>query len=60
MMATTTEVKSFLDKVDSIQTRFMESLTAGQPDATYREAEAKSSSDDDRLKSHIDSQRGTF
>ncbi len=61
-MATTEEVNSFLDKVDSIQSRFLESLITGQREATFRETQADSTSEsgDDLLKAYIDSQRGTF
>jgi hypothetical protein len=61
-MATTEEVNSFLNKVDSIQSRFLESLITGQRDAMFRETHAnpKSESDSDGLQAHIDSQRGTF
>jgi hypothetical protein len=61
-MATAEEVKTFLEKVGSIRSRFMESLITEQRDDIFREAEAnrKSESVDDRLKAHIDSQRGTF
>jgi hypothetical protein len=61
-MATTEEVNSFLDKVDSIQSRFLESLITGQRDAIFRETPVNplAESDDDRIKAHIDSQRGTF
>jgi hypothetical protein len=61
-MATPKEVSSFLDKVDSIQSRFFESLITRQRGAALKETQAnpKSESDDDRLKADIDSQRGTF
>jgi hypothetical protein len=61
-MVTTEEVNSFLDKVDSIQGRFLESLITGHRDAIFGETRAnpKSDSDDDGLKTDIDSQRATF
>jgi hypothetical protein len=40
-MATTEEVQSFLTKIDSIQSRFLESLITGQRDAIFREAKHK-------------------
>jgi hypothetical protein len=61
-MANSDELKSLLEIVDSIHNRFMERVIAGQRDAMFGETYAtpKSSSDDDRLKTHIDSPRGTF
>jgi hypothetical protein len=61
-MATTGEFKSLLEIVESIHNRFMERMITGQRDATFGETlvTPQSSPDDDRLKAHIDSRRGTF
>jgi hypothetical protein len=56
------ETSIFLEKVDSIQRRFMESLITGQRDSIFKEKYPKRSpnSENDSLQAHIDSQRGTF
>jgi hypothetical protein len=61
-MAANEELKSLLEIVESIHNRFIQRMITGQRDAMVGEAlvTPKSESDDDRLKSHIDSQRGTF
>jgi hypothetical protein len=53
------EVKDFLSKVDSIQSKFIESLITGQRDAIFKEkgAEHKPESRGESLRTHIDSQR---
>jgi hypothetical protein len=62
MMATTGELKSLLDIVDSIHNSVMDRLITGQRDPISKDtlAAPKSISDDAGLKSYIDSQRGTF
>ena len=59
-MATAEEVKSLLEIIDSIHNRFMERMVNGQRDEMFRETPAMAESDNARLKSYIDSQRGTF
>jgi hypothetical protein len=61
-MKSAEEVKSFLAQVDSIQSRFLESLFTGQRDVLFKKAEAKRKpeSEDDQNQVYIDSQRGTF
>jgi hypothetical protein len=53
-------MKSFLPQVDSIQSRFLESLITGQRNPIFGEKEAKPESDDEAHRVYIDSQRGTF
>jgi hypothetical protein len=59
-IATTEEVKSLLEIVDSIRNRFMERMVNGQSDEMFRETPAMTESDNARLKSYIDCQRRTF
>jgi hypothetical protein len=61
-MANAEEIKTFLTQVDSIQSRFLESLFTGQRDVLFKKTEAKCKpeSEDDQDQVYIDSQRGTF
>jgi hypothetical protein len=54
------EVNSLLEKDESIQGRFFESLITGHRDVLFRETKRKPESEVERLQADIDSQRGTF
>jgi hypothetical protein len=59
-------MKNFLDQVDSIQTRFLESLITGQRNPVFRnpifkeKATPSLESENEARQVYIDSQRGTF
>jgi hypothetical protein len=60
-MENTENMKSFLSQVDSIQSRFLESLITGQRNPMFKEkATANLESKDEACRVYIDSQRGTF
>ena len=61
-MENSEEMKTFLAQVDSIQSRFLESLITGRRDPLFSEIKAKpeSESEDEARQVYIDSQRGTF
>ncbi len=60
-MENTENVKSFLSQVDSIQSRFLESLITGQRDPVFKEKTTlKPGTEDEDYLAYIDSQRGTF
>jgi hypothetical protein len=56
------DAKDFLTRVDSIQSRFMESLITGRRDPIFGEKteDKKSKSEEDSGKNHEDSQQGTL
>jgi hypothetical protein len=54
-------MKSFLAEVDSIQSRFLESLITGQRNPIFKEKATPSlESEDEVCQVYIDSQRGTL
>jgi hypothetical protein len=54
-------MKSFLAQIDSIQSRFLESLITGQRNSMFKEkATPNLESEDEVCQVYIDSQRGTF
>jgi hypothetical protein len=61
-MENTENMKCFLSQVDSIQTRFLESLITGKRNPIFRGKESKpeSESEDEASQAYIDSQSGTL
>jgi hypothetical protein len=61
-MSNSAEMKDFMATIDSIQSRFMESLITGRRDAIFGQSAKRddSQSEVDPGKACIDSQRGTF
>ena len=56
------EPRSFLEEIDSIQYRFIESLITGKRDPIFRvnEEQDEPETEEGRNQALIDSQRGTF
>jgi hypothetical protein len=60
-MENSENMKSFLSQVDSIQSRFLESLITGKPNPIFKEETTRSlESEDEAHQVYIDSKRGTF
>jgi hypothetical protein len=60
-MENTENMKNFLSQVDSIQSRFLESLITGKRNSIFKEETTPSpESEDEARQVYIDSQRGTF